>query len=31
VRGMLAGLYGDAVPSRQSSRALGDPACATVV
>ena len=31
VRGMLAGLYGDAVPSRQSSRALGDPACVTVV
>jgi predicted ArsR family transcriptional regulator len=31
VRGMLAGLYGDAVPSGQSSRALGDPACVTVV
>jgi len=31
VRGMLSGLYGDTVPSRQSSRALGDPACVTVV
>ncbi|HMC42429.1 MAG TPA: helix-turn-helix domain-containing protein [Acidimicrobiales bacterium] len=31
VKGMLSGLYGDALPSRQSSRALGDPACVTVV
>lgn len=31
VRGMLAGLYGEAVPAVDSSRALGDAACATVV
>jgi predicted ArsR family transcriptional regulator len=30
VRGMLAGLYGDAVASTESSRALGDDACVTV-
>ena len=31
VRGMLAGLYGEAVPASESSRALGDDACITVV
>jgi predicted ArsR family transcriptional regulator len=31
VRGMLSGLYGDAVPASESSRALGDSACVTVV
>ena len=31
VQGMLAGLYGDAVPASESSRALGDAACITVV
>ncbi len=31
VRGMLAGLYGEAVPAMESSRALGDAACVTVV
>jgi predicted ArsR family transcriptional regulator len=31
VRGMLTGLYGEAVPSTQSSRALGDDACVTLV
>ncbi|MDQ6840729.1 MAG: helix-turn-helix domain-containing protein [Actinomycetota bacterium] len=31
VRGMLAGLYGEAVPALESSRALGDVACVTVV
>jgi predicted ArsR family transcriptional regulator len=31
VRGMLAGLYGEAVPATESSRALGDDACITVV
>ncbi|MDQ2725621.1 MAG: helix-turn-helix domain-containing protein [Actinomycetota bacterium] len=31
VRGMLAGLYGKAVPAMESSRALGDAACVTVV
>lgn len=31
VRGLLAGLYGEAVPAVDSSRALGDPACVTVV
>jgi predicted ArsR family transcriptional regulator len=31
VRGMLAGLYGEAVPASESSRALGDDACVTVV
>jgi predicted ArsR family transcriptional regulator len=31
VRGMLAGLYGEAVPATDSSRALGDAACVTVV
>lgn len=31
VRGMLAGLYGDAVPATESSRALGDATCVTVV
>jgi hypothetical protein len=28
---MLTGLYGEAVPSTQSSRALGDDACVTLV
>jgi predicted ArsR family transcriptional regulator len=31
VRGMLTGLYGEAVPSTQSSRAQGDEACVTLV
>lgn len=31
VRGMLAGLYGDADPATESSRALGDDSCVTVV
>ena len=31
VRGMLAGLYGDTMPSTESSRALGDDACVTVI
>ena len=31
VRGMLAGIYGQAVPATESSRALGDEACVTVV
>jgi predicted ArsR family transcriptional regulator len=31
VRGMLSGLYGEAVPASESSRALGDDACVTVV
>ena len=31
VRGMLAGLYGDTMPVTESSRALGDSACATVI
>ncbi|HEX7165849.1 MAG TPA: helix-turn-helix domain-containing protein [Acidimicrobiales bacterium] len=31
VRGMLAGLYGDTMPATESSRALGDDACVTVV
>ncbi|MBO0729495.1 MAG: helix-turn-helix domain-containing protein [Acidimicrobiaceae bacterium] len=31
VRGMLAGLYGQAVPATEQSRALGDDACVTVV
>ncbi|MGI8492034.1 MAG: helix-turn-helix transcriptional regulator, partial [Acidimicrobiales bacterium] len=31
VRGMLAGLYGKTVTSTQSSRALGDDACVTLV
>lgn len=31
VRGMLAGLYGDTMPVTESSRALGDSACTTVV
>ncbi|MCU4185842.1 helix-turn-helix domain-containing protein [Acidiferrimicrobium sp. IK] len=31
VKGMLAGLYGEAVPASESSRALGDAACVTVV
>ena len=31
VKGMLAGLYGEAVPASESSRALGDAACITVV
>jgi predicted ArsR family transcriptional regulator len=29
VRGMLAGLYGDMVPTTEASRALGDDACVT--
>ena len=29
VRGMLAGLYGDTVPTTEASRALGDDACVT--
>jgi predicted ArsR family transcriptional regulator len=31
VRGMLAGLYGETMPVTESSRALGDSACATVI
>jgi predicted ArsR family transcriptional regulator len=31
VRGMLAGLYGQSVPATESSRALGDDACVTLV
>jgi predicted ArsR family transcriptional regulator len=31
VRGMLAGLYGESVPATESSRALGDEACVTLV
>lgn len=31
VRGMLAGLYGQAVPATESSRAQGDDACVTMV
>jgi predicted ArsR family transcriptional regulator len=31
VRGMLSGLYGKEVPATESSRALGDAACATFV
>src|SRR5207237_10392229 len=31
VKGMLAGLYGETVPATESSRALGDDACGTVV
>ena len=31
VRGMLAGLYGETMPATESSRALGDDACVTVV
>jgi predicted ArsR family transcriptional regulator len=31
VRGMLAGLYGSAVPVTESSRAMGDEACVTAV
>jgi predicted ArsR family transcriptional regulator len=31
VRGMLAGLYGDTMPATESSRALGDDACVTVI
>jgi predicted ArsR family transcriptional regulator len=31
VRGMLAGLYGDTMPETESSRALGDDMCVTVV
>jgi predicted ArsR family transcriptional regulator len=31
VRGMLAGLYGETMPVTESSRALGDAACATVI
>jgi hypothetical protein len=31
VRGMLAGLYGDTMPATESSRALGDDMCVTVV
>jgi predicted ArsR family transcriptional regulator len=31
VRGMLAGLYGSAVPATESSRAMGDDACVTLV
>jgi predicted ArsR family transcriptional regulator len=31
VRGMLAGLYGEAVPATESSRAMGDDACVTFV
>jgi predicted ArsR family transcriptional regulator len=31
VRGMLAGLYGETVPSIESSRALGDDSCVTVI
>jgi hypothetical protein len=30
VRGMLVGLYGEAVPVTESSRALGDAACVTL-
>jgi predicted ArsR family transcriptional regulator len=31
VRGMLAGLYGGAVAAIESSRAMGDDACVTLV
>jgi predicted ArsR family transcriptional regulator len=31
VRGMLSGIYGKAVPASETSRALGDDICATVV
>ncbi|MGH9078047.1 MAG: helix-turn-helix transcriptional regulator [Acidimicrobiales bacterium] len=31
VRGMLSGLYGQAAPARESSRARGDATCATLV
>jgi len=31
VRGMLAGLYGDTMPETESSRAMGDDACITVI
>ena len=31
VKGMLSGLYGDADPATESSRALGDASCVTVV
>jgi predicted ArsR family transcriptional regulator len=31
VRGMLTGLYGEAVPATESSRAMGDDACVTLV
>jgi predicted ArsR family transcriptional regulator len=31
VKGMLSGLYGEAVPASESSRALGDAACVTLV
>ena len=31
VRGMLAGLYGETMPATESSRALGDDACVTVI
>jgi predicted ArsR family transcriptional regulator len=31
VRGMLAGLYGETMPATESSRALGDDTCVTVV
>jgi predicted ArsR family transcriptional regulator len=31
VRGMLAGLYGKTMPETESSRALGDDACVTVI
>jgi predicted ArsR family transcriptional regulator len=31
VRGMLTGLYGEAVPATESSRAMGDDACVTSV
>ncbi|MBW3650313.1 MAG: helix-turn-helix domain-containing protein [Actinobacteria bacterium] len=31
VRGMLAGLYGDTMPETESSRAMGDDACVTVI
>ncbi len=31
VRGMFAGLYGDTMPSTESSRAFGDSACVTVI
>jgi hypothetical protein len=31
VRGMLSGLYGEVVAASESSRALGDDACVTLV
>ena len=31
VRGMLAGLYGETMPETESSRAMGDDACVTVI